>query len=206
MKLGIMGGTFDPIHFGHLLIAHEAGWRLGLDKVLIMPTGDPPHKRDHAITPARHRLEMVKLAIEHNPLFEASDLEVNRPGLTYTAVTLEALREMYPPEVEFYFILGFDAAADLPGWQRPERILELAKLVVAERPNYVFPREKLQEAFPHINLDERLLELDVPMFEVASHELRERIAKGQPVRYLVPSRVVEYINREKLYGDKGAIL
>lgn len=206
MKLGIMGGTFDPIHFGHLLVAHEAGWRLGLDKVLFIPTGDPPHKRDRKVTPAINRYEMVRLATEHNPLFEVSDIEVKRDGYSYTVATLEALHQLYPPDTQFYFITGVDAAADILNWQQPERIFQLSRLVVAERPGYILPRERLQAGLPGINLDERLIELDVPMFEVASNELRTRISQGHPVRYLVPTKVVEYINREKLYDEKGAIL
>lgn len=204
MKLGIMGGTFDPIHYGHLLVAHEAGWRLGLDKVLFIPTGNPPHKSK--VTAPFNRYEMVKLAIEHNPLFDVSDIEVSKPGYSYTVHTLEALHELYGEQTELYFITGVDAASDILNWAGPERIFQLARLVVAERPGYTLQVDRLQAGLPTVNLAERLIELDVPMFEVASHDLRDRITKGQPVRYLVPSKVVEYINREKLYDEKGAIL
>lgn len=203
MKLGIMGGTFDPIHNGHLIIAQEAGWQMGLSRVLFIPAGDPPHKQAQAITPAHCRLEMVRRATAHNPLFEVSTIEIERDGLSYTADTLAALQKIYGPKVELFFIIGADAAADLLSWHEPERVLQLARLVVAERPGYALPFEKLKAGLPHINLANRLFTLDVPMIEVASHELRARIAQGAPIRYLVPDAVAEYISQQKLYLDKA---
>ena len=205
-KIGLMGGTFDPIHQGHLLIANEAAWRLKLDQVLFIPTGDPPHKRDHIITPAAVRLEMVQRAIAGNPLFEVSTIEVDRQGLSYTVDTLEALHKLYqaPAEspltpVEFYFIIGADAAADLLSWYQPKRVLEMAHLVVADRPGYVLPLEKLQAGLPDFDLTNRLLALDVPMVEIASHELRARVARNIPIKYLVPDEVADYIQQAQLY-------
>ncbi|HEX2914106.1 MAG TPA: nicotinate-nucleotide adenylyltransferase [Chloroflexia bacterium] len=202
MRLGIMGGTFDPIHNGHLLIAQEAGWRLELDRVLFIPTGNPPHKQNHEIASDEHRCRMVQLAIADNPLFELSTIELERQGFSYTVDTLEALHARYGPGTDFYFITGADAAADLLTWHLPQRILELAHLVVAERPGYQLPVAKLQAGLPGINLAKRLVMLDVPMVEVSSHELRERIARCIPVKYLLPDEVMAYIVQEKLYqGD-----
>lgn len=202
MKLGIMGGTFDPIHNGHLLIANEAGWRLKLDRVLFIPAGDPPHKQDRRVTPDRCRLEMVRLATADNPGFEVLTIELEREGFSYTADTLAALSQQYGPHTELYFIIGVDAAADLLSWYQPERVLELARLVVCERPGYVLPTEKLQAGLPRTDLFERLILLDVPMLEISSSELRARIGAGEPIRYLVPDEVADYIAREELYRPR----
>ncbi len=201
MKLGIMGGTFDPIHNGHLLIAQEAGWRLGLERVLFIPTGDPPHKQSQLVAPAECRLAMVRLATADNPLFEVSTIEVEREGFSYTADTLADLHVRYGPQTELFFIVGADAAADLLSWYQPEQVLQLARLIVADRPGYSLPLEKLRAGLPNTNLSERLLTLDVPLVEIASHELRARITEGAPVKYLVPDEVADYISRKKLYRD-----
>ena len=198
-KLGIMGGTFDPIHNGHLLIANEAAWRLGLERVLFVPTGEPPHKRDHLVAPAQARLEMVRRAIQGNDLFEISTIELERQGFSYTVDTLTALIAAYGPQTEFYFIIGADAAAELLTWYQPRRVLELARLVVADRPGYVLPLDKLRRGLPNLDLADRMLTLDVPMVEIASHELRARVSQSQPIKYLVPDEVAEYIKEEKLY-------
>lgn len=202
MKLGVIGGTFDPVHNGHLIIAQEAGWQLGLERVLFVPTGDPPHKQAQVITPARHRLAMVRLATEDNPLFEVSPIEIERAGLSYTADTLAALHAQYGPTTELYFIIGADAAAELLNWYRPEQVLQLARLILAERPGYQLPLAKLQAGLPTLNLAERILTLDVPMVEIASHELRGRLAQGAPIRYLLPDKVAHYIKQEQLYMKK----
>ncbi len=202
MKLGIMGGTFDPIHNGHLLIAQEALWQLGLARILFIPAGDPPHKQRQSVTPARCRLEMVRLAIADNPFFEVSPIELERQGLSYTADTLAALAVTYGPAVEFFFITGADAAADLLSWHQPEKVLSLARLVVADRPGYELPLDKLRAGLSQINLQERMLTLHVPLLQIASQELRARIAGGAPVRYLVPDEVADYIEHEKLYRER----
>ncbi len=198
-KLGLMGGTFDPIHNGHLLIANEAAWRLGLERILFVPTGDPPHKRDHLVSPAPARLEMVRRATADNPMFEVSTIELDRQGLSYTVDTLKNLREIYGPATEFFFIIGADAAAELLNWHDPRQVLQLARLVVADRPGYVLPLAKLRAGLPGLDLTDRMLTLDVPMVEIASHELRARVAQGQPITYLVPDEVAEFIAQEKLY-------
>ena len=204
MKLGLIGGTFDPIHYGHLLIAQEAGWQLGLDRVLFIPAGDPPHKQDRRVTPARCRLEMTRLATGDNPLFEVSTLELDRQGLSYTADTLAQLRDLYRQQAELFFIIGADAAAELLTWYRPQRVLELARLVVAGRPGYSLPFDQLQAGLPDTRLAERLVRLEVPLTEIASRDLRHRVAQGISIRYLVPDQVAAYIEQEKLYRLESA--
>jgi nicotinate-nucleotide adenylyltransferase len=199
LKLGIMGGTFDPVHNGHLLIANEAGWRLELDKVLFMPTGDPPHKQDQALTPAANRLEMVRLATLDNPLFEVSTLEIERKGLSYTAQTLKALQIEYEGQADLYFIIGVDAAADLLSWNEPDQVVTRAKLVVVDRPGFSLPLAKLQAGLPEIDLAERIIFLHVPLVEIASTEIRHRVAQGISIRYLLPEEVIDYIQQERIY-------
>ncbi|MDB5078325.1 MAG: nicotinate (nicotinamide) nucleotide adenylyltransferase [Chloroflexi bacterium] len=206
IKLGIMGGTFDPIHNGHLLIANEAGWRLELDKVVFIPTGDPPHKQDQDITPAACRLDMVRLAIQDNPLFEASTIEIDREGLSYTAQTLEALHEEYEGQADLYFIIGVDAAADLLSWNEPDQVVTRSKLVVVDRPGYTLPLDKLQAGLPEIDLADRIILLHVPLVEIASREIRHRVAQGTSIRYLLPEEVSDYIKREEIYLPKGTSL
>jgi nicotinate-nucleotide adenylyltransferase len=197
LKIGVMGGTFDPIHTGHLIIAQEAGWLLGLDKILFIPAKDPPHKQKQEVTPAFHRARMVQLAIEGKPKFELSTIEMERTGLSYTADTLEALSEKYGNEAELHFIIGVDAAADIGKWYKPERVVALAKLAVARRPGYQLSLEKLTRDLPQV--ENRIEWVDTPIIEIAAQEIRERVLNNAPISYLVPPLVEEYIYRERLY-------
>jgi len=203
LRIGIMGGTFDPVHTGHLIIAQEVAWRLGLDQVLFMPAAHPPHKQHQQVTSERCRLEMVRLATEDNPLFEVETLELERGGLSYTANTLETLCERLgqPPQTLIYFIIGADAAADLLSWYRPERVLELTRLAVVDRPGYHLPLDKLQAGLPNVDLNERILQVEVPLIEIAANGIRTRVQQGAPIKYLVPPVIEEYIRREKLYSE-----
>jgi nicotinate-nucleotide adenylyltransferase len=204
MRIGIIGGTFDPIHLGHLIIAQEVGWNLKLDRVLFMPAANPPHKQHQRVTPDYCRVEMVKLAIAGNPLFQLEPLELELGGLSYTSNTLEILRERLgpSPQTELFFIIGTDAAAELLTWNRPARVLELARLAVVGRPGYTLPLDKLQAGLPDTDLTERLIFVESPLINIAAHEIRERVEQGKPIHYLVPSAVEEYIRQEKLYlGD-----
>lgn len=203
MRIGIMGGTFDPIHIGHLIVAQEAAWKLEMDQVFFMPSARPPHKQNRRVTPDHCRLEMVRRATTGNPLFGVEPIELEREELSYTAVTLELLRERLGPEpqTEIFFIIGTDAAADLLSWQRPDRVLELAHFAVVGRPGYAFPIEKLQAGLPSINVKERVTLVDVPLLEIAAQEIRERVQLGAPIHYLVPASVEEYIFNEGLYRD-----
>ncbi len=203
MRIGIMGGTFDPIHTGHLIIAEEAGWRLELDRVLFMPAAKPPHKQQQQVTADHCRLEMVRLAIAGNPLFELEPIEIELGGLSYTAATLEVLHERYgsPPATELFFIIGTDAAAELLSWYRPERVLQLSRLAVVDRPGYTLPLARLQAGFPDFDMNERIVRVEVPLIEIAANEIRTRVQQGAPIKYLVPAPVEDYIRREKLYLD-----
>ncbi len=136
MKVGIMGGTFDPIHYGHLVAGEEARFALDLDKVLFIPSARPPHKKERLVSPAETRVEMIKLAIATNPYFELSTIDVDRPGPSYSVDTVAALQEQLGPEAEIYFILGEDALADLPTWHEAARFLQLCRLIAVNRPGY----------------------------------------------------------------------
>jgi nicotinate-nucleotide adenylyltransferase len=198
MRRGILGGTFDPIHTGHLILAQEVSWRLGLDEVWFMPAGLPWMKRGLQLSDKAHRRAMVELAIADNPHFHLSTLELDRPGETYTAETLEHLRAGEMADDELYFIMGVDALHTLHRWRDAARILELARLVVALRPGHrgVDLRE-LEAVDP--TASERIMTVQMPLIEISGTELRRRAGAGEPVRYLVPDPVAEYINRHGLY-------
>ena len=202
MRLGVLGGTFDPPHVGHLILAEEARCRLGLDKVLFVPAGDPWRKVGQEVTPAGHRLAMVRLMLGSDPHFEVSTLEVDRPGPSYTVDTLEALRRQYGPEAELYLILGEDALCDLPNWKEPARIVSLAWLAVAPRRQGGGPaKAELDAVLP--GLSARIVTLPMPIVDISSTALRERAAAGLSLRYLVPLGVEEYIRHHGLYRELG---
>lgn len=194
MKVGVLGGTFDPVHLGHLVLAERARDELSLDLVLFVPAGDPWRKSHREITPAEHRLAMLQLAVEGNDAFGVSDLEIRREGPTYTADTLAVLAAERLDD-EFYFIVGADALADMPNWHEPERIVEHARLAVA--PRDVQEANIAALALPAIA--GRIVQFTMPPLAVSSTEVRERIAAGRSVRYLVGDRVLDYIGERGLY-------
>jgi nicotinate-nucleotide adenylyltransferase len=194
MNVGILGGTFDPVHNGHLLLAEQAREQLSLDEVLFIPAGDPWRKAHREITPADHRVAMLRLAVEGNDAFGISDLELTRSGPTYTADTLEALAGERLDDA-FWFILGADALADLPNWREPERIVRHALLAVA-------PREAQEVNVAALNMPAlagRIVSFTCPRLDTSSTEIRERAAAGRSLRYLVPDAVREYIESQALY-------
>jgi len=193
-KLGVLGGAFDPIHYGHLQIAEEARERFALDAVLFMPAGEPPHK-PRGQASAEKRFLLAELATANNPRFAVSRLEIDRPGPSYTADTLEALREQYP-EVELYLIIGADMAMDFPTWRDPARILSLARLVAATRPGVPEDRLRRHLATPAMRGVELLV---APGLAISSTELRQRVREGKSLRYLTPDAVIEFIEKEGLY-------
>ena len=198
MRLGVLGGTFDPPHVGHLILAEEARTRLQLEKVLFVPAGDPWRKAGQEVTPAEHRLAMLRLLLAADPYFEVLPLEVERQGPSYTVDTLEALHQRYGPGLEFYFILGEDALHDLPNWKEPARIVSLAWLAVAPRPaDGGWARADLEAAVPGVS--QRIVALPMPIIDISSTALRERARAGLSLRYLVPLAVEEYIRRHGLY-------
>jgi nicotinate-nucleotide adenylyltransferase len=203
MRVGILGGTFDPIHLGHLIIAEEARVRLGMDSVVFMPAGRPWLKEHEPRAEVGHRLEMVRMAVEGNPHFSHSLLEAERQGNSYTANTLERMRRTLPEEAELLFILGLDSLKEFAGWHRPERILELATLVALVRPGYEDVQVRaLDDVLP--GASQRVVLLEGPLLEISSTDIRRRVAKGQSIRYLVPQEVEEYIQRNGLYLTEEA--
>ena len=203
MRVGVLGGTFDPIHLGHLIIAEEARVRLGMDSVVFMPAGRPWLKEHEPGAEVGHRLEMVRMAVEGNPYFSYSRLEVERQENSYTADTLERMRRTLPEGAELLFILGLDSLREFAGWHRPERVLELATLVALVRPGYEDVQVRaLDDILPEAS--QRVVLLEGPLLEISSTDIRRRVAKGHSIRYLVPQEVEEYIQRTGLYLTKEA--
>lgn len=199
MNVGVFGGTFDPIHMGHLIIAEETRIKLGLGKVLFVPAGQPWLKLNHSITPATQRVEMVRRAIASNPYFELCTLEVERPGPSYTVDTLIMLQKQLGGEASFFFILGQDTLADLPLWKEPGKLVQICQLVVAPRSGSSLPDlESLELSVPGVV--HSLIQLELPIIEISSSGIRQRVAGGLSIRYLVPDEVEKYISQQRLYS------
>ena len=197
-RLGIMGGTFDPIHNGHLVAAEQALGDLGLDVVVFMPAGRPAFKLDKNVSSGEDRYAMTLLATSDNPHFLASRFEVDREGVTYTADTLELMRRMYPDNVELYFITGADSIADIVHWRDADREASCARLVGATRPGYDLDHARANIAASPFAFDVTYLE--VPALAISSSYLRDRVRAGQSLRYLTPEPVSGYIQKHGLYG------
>ena len=201
-SLGVFGGTFDPIHFAHLAVAQEAAETLGLERVLFVPAGLPPHKPDRIITPAAHRLAMIELAIAGNDRFAVDRMELDRDGPSYTVDTLEMLatRPAAGGSPVLTLILSSEAFRDFPTWRQPRRILELACLAVAPREGYpVVPTSFMDSEFAEFR--DRVTYLDGPRMRLSASELRARAAAGRTLRYLVPDAVAAYIDDHALYRN-----
>lgn len=201
MRLGIMGGTFDPIHYGHLFVAEEARVRFRLNNVLFVPNGRPPHKKEYALTPARDRYAMTLIATHANKSFGCSPTELNRPGASYTVDTLTLLREQNP-DAELYYITGIDAIADILTWKRNEEVIQMATFIAATRPG--FDLLSLKDRLPQPYL-ERILLLGSTALGISSSEIRERLRQNLPVRYLTPDGVLDYIEKHNLYASRPPI-
>lgn len=197
-RIGLFGGTFDPIHIGHLILAEEARFQLGLDRVYLAPVGDPPHKPAQGLTPIAHRLLMVELATADMPGLGVSRIDVDRPGPHYTNDTVRLLRQEVGLTTELYFLMGMDSLRDLPQWHEPHWLIRQCTLVVLTRHDIALDWAKLEAALP--GLRERVVLLDMPELEIASHTLRERIRLGAPICHQVPRLVEAYIAKHKLYG------
>ena len=198
MGIGVLGGTFDPIHVGHLILAEEARELLNLDEILFIPAGQPWLKNSRNILPVTHRVEMVSRAIAGNKYFKLSTLEVDHPGDSFTVDTMEVLNRLYPTGTEFFFIIGQDSLQTFPSWKNPARLLQLCRLVVMDRP-LIPPLDlpMLEQAAPGIT--RRMIQLHMPGVDISSTDIRERIARGRSIRYLVPPAVEEYILKHGLY-------
>lgn len=199
LRIGISGGTFDPIHMGHLIIAEDIREKFSLDKIVFIPTGNPPHKNVRKITDAKLRFDMVKSAISTNPWFEASNIEVAREGYTYTVDTLTQLRDMFGLDTKLYFIIGADVVFDLLSWRCYEKVFSLCEFIAALRPGYGSDSfykeiERLKEGWGAV-----IHTVQAPLVDISSTGVRERVKAGKSVRYLVPEAVDKFIAAEELY-------
>ncbi|MGE5138531.1 MAG: nicotinate-nucleotide adenylyltransferase, partial [Rudaea sp.] len=181
MRIGILGGTFDPPHIGHLVIAEEARSKLELARVYFIPARRPPHKLDEPVTPLEHRVEMLRLALDGNPFFSLSLIEANRPGPSYTLDTLRELRQEFPPSTELYFIMGMDSLVELPTWHEPAELIRLCRLAVLKRPGYRADMESLDKQIPGIA--SRVVFIPSPELELSSTELHARCRAGLSLEY-----------------------
>ena len=197
MRVGILGGAFNPPHVGHLVCAQEALVQLELEKVVFMPVGQAPHREIEHDPGAEARLEMVELAAGDDGRFETSRMEIDRAGPSYTADTLRDLRSQSPDD-ELFLILGGDQAAALPRWHEPETVLSLATVAVVERSNW--SRNAIGITIGRLPGAERIRYLDMPVMQISSSSIRRRVREGLPIRYLVPDKVANYIETNGLYG------
>ena len=193
-----MGGTFDPIHYGHLVTAETVCRELDIEKVLFIPSGRPPHKQNINISDNEHRYLMTAIAAEDNPRFTVSRIEIDRPGMTYTVDTLGALRKMCPKSCEIYFITGADAALMISSWKTPSKLQTLCKIVVVTRPGY--DKNSIAAEFERAGLDvEKAVFMDVPALDISSTDIRNRVSIGKSIKYLLPPNVENYIYKNRLY-------
>ena len=196
-KIGIMGGTFNPIHFGHLLLAETAFHQFDLDEILIMPTKNPYYKKISNSVTEEDRVAMVELAIEDNPHFQLSKEELDREGTTYTVETLSHLTKKHP-DYKYYFIMGADSLYHIESWKEPEQILKMATIVVAGRAG---TGSSLNSQIEYIEnkYDSEIYRLNSPVLEISSNDIRRRVRDGESIRYLLPGKVVDYIQEHNLY-------
>lgn len=193
-RIGIMGGTFDPIHNGHLVAASEVAYRFQLDQVVFVPTGQPWQKAGRDVTAAEHRYLMTMVATASNPRFTVSRVDIDREGPTYTIDTLRDLRELFP-DAELYFITGADSLASIMSWRDWEAMLEMANFVGVTRPGYELSKDMLP-----LGSQTGIELIEIPAMAISSTDCRKRAGEGEPVWYLVPDGVVQYIAKNNLYG------
>ncbi|MFZ1804568.1 MAG: nicotinate-nucleotide adenylyltransferase, partial [Nitrospira sp.] len=223
LKVGLLGGSFNPIHNGHLTIAQHVHERMQLSQVLFIPTGDPPHKRDGSLAPANVRLEMVRLAIADNPLFTVSDIEIQRKGKSYSIDTIRALHHHYGPSTELFFIIGLDAFLDFPTWREPTELLRICHVVVVPRPGQSFQALAGMSLLPSLHSNElagldtgALNRLDItipsdpgvtclafPPCATSASEIRQRVRNKLPLVNMLPPLVQSYILRHSLYQEES---
>lgn len=200
-KIGILGGTFNPVHNGHLLMAETAKEEFCLDKVLFLPTGHSPHKLQNQITDAAMRCDMIRLSIQDNPFFELNLTEVQSERISYTYITLQELKKSYPL-AELYFILGADSLLDMEKWREPEEIFSNCKILAAYRTGESQTDFQKQIAYLNEKYNAQIYPMHMPTFEVSSHEIRSRIQNRQSIRYLVSKEVEHYILEKRLYQEE----
>jgi len=200
-RLGLLGGSFDPIHFGHLITARAVAERMNLDRVLFIPAPMPPHKRGNKLTSVEHRLAMIRLAIDGDPLFEASDIETRRPGPSFTIDTIAALRAELGDSAELFWIIGADSLPELATWHRVADLVAAVRIVAASRPGWSAPDlSALERAIGRPALDRLLADrCPTPEIDISATNIRERIGMGRSVRYLTTNAVMTYIQQNHLY-------
>ena len=196
-RIGVFGGTFDPIHIGHLILAEEARHQLQLDQIVLAPAGDPPHKPDSPISPLHHRLAMCRLAVADGNGISISLIDAERPGPHYTSDMLRLLRKRIGREAQLYFLMGLDSLRDLPTWHEPEWLVHNCRLVALRRHDVKIDWESLEAKLSGVR--ERVVVLEMPELDIASSDLRERVRAGKPIRYQVPREVERYIYDQGLY-------
>ena len=212
MKIGILGGTFDPIHFGHLRTAAEIGQQLELEKVYLIPAATPPHKNSDPVTSFQHRLNMVRMAVEDNSLLEALDLEGKRPGLSYSIETLREIHDMFDPEPELFFILGTDAFLEIETWKEYRKLFDYAHFIVIQRAGHeekrLAPflkkvrRDIVATATPNVYTTSSGMVIKImtsTLLEISSTRIRQMVVRGKSVHFLLPEKVREYIVKNGLY-------
>lgn len=197
--IGVLGGTFDPPHIGHLVIAQEAVSQLCLSKIFFAPTRKPPHKLSNDITPIEHRLAMVQLAIAPHPRFALSRVDADRAGPTFTVDTMRLLREQFGNDAELFFIMGMDSLASILTWHAPDQLIRSCKLAVFNRPGFTANLDELEARLP--GLSARAVFLKSPTLEIAASDIQRRVRAGQPIAQLVPAAVADYIAQHNLYRD-----
>lgn len=200
-RLAIMGGTFDPIHYGHLVAAEAARVEFNLDKVLFVPNRHPPHKKNYIVTGAIHRFQMTVLATITNPHFYVSPIELARPSPSYTIDTIHQIREILTAETEIFFISGADAILDILSWKDAEKLMGMCSFIAATRPGYRL--EELSQCLGHLQskYSHKILCVEVPALAISSTDIRRRVAKNRPIKYLVSESVENYIYKYGLYTD-----
>jgi len=190
MKIALFGGSFNPIHYGHLVLAESARVKFSLDKIIFIPAGIPPHKNYIPLAPKKHRLNLVKLAIQNNKYFSVSDYELKKKGKSYTYQTIEYFKKTHP-EDEIFFLMGIDLLAQVNSWKKGDKILDLCKFLVGKRisSNQNIPSQILKKVYV----------FDIPLIDISSTLIRDNIKKGQSIKYLTPEKVEKYILKNKLY-------
>lgn len=200
-RVALFGGSFDPIHNGHLIVARSIGEQLQLDRVVFLPSASPPHKTPGALAPAEHRAAMVRLAIAGEPLLECDDYDLNRPGPSYTVETVAHFRQELGPDVALHWIIGADTVAELVNWYRVRALVDSCRIVIARRPGW----DQIDFEALRIRLGEEQIAalragvVDTPRIDISATDIRRRVRGGRSIRYLVPEAVAAYVADQKLY-------
>ncbi len=200
-RIGVLGGTFDPIHIGHLILAEEAWFQLRLDCIYLAPAGNPPHKRGRRMAPVEDRVRMAELATADVDYALVSRIDADRPGPHYTSDLVRLLQQQAGPDTDIYFLMGMDSLRDLPTWHEARWLVDNARLAALSRHDVELDWEALEAALPGVR--SRVTILDMPELEIASHVIQQRVRNGQPIRHMVPRAVEAYIMKHGLYRNEA---